>query len=63
MHDDQQRQSRVPEPADKQLDAARRHKLCTAFMLGFRHCSIMRAATDDTQCCRWLSATQRSRPK
>jgi hypothetical protein len=45
MDNNQHRQSRVPEPADKQFDAVRRDKLCTAFMLGFRHCTIMQAAT------------------
>ena len=48
MHNDQQRQGRVPEPPDKQFDAARRDKLGTAFMVEFRHCSIMQAATDET---------------
>jgi hypothetical protein len=48
MDDYQHRQGRVPEPADKQFDGARRDKLHTAFMLGFRHSSIVRAATDET---------------
>jgi hypothetical protein len=49
VRDYQHRQSRVPEPADKQFDAVRGDELCTAPIRGFRHGSIMRQAGSATE--------------
>ncbi len=45
MHDNQHRQTRAPEPADEQVNAASPDELCPAFMIRLQHYLIMEPAT------------------